>query len=70
MVNGVDFYTEGEIRMKVYFPEGQDDCRHCEFCWYSEPFGLFRCRLTNAYIEKAELNRRNDMCPVIIGGNK
>ncbi len=68
MVSGVEFYTEGEIRMTVYFPDGQADCRHCRFCRYSEAFGVYRCNLTEAYIERAELNRRHDMCPIIMGG--
>ena len=70
MTSGIEFYTEGEIRMKVYFPEGREDCRHCRFCRYSEAFGLYRCNLTEAYIEKAELGRRSETCPITTGGSE
>lgn len=70
MVNGIVSYTEGEIRMKTYLPEGREDCRHCGFCWYLDAFGVYRCRLTDAYIEKAELGQRNEACPIDIGGTQ
>lgn len=60
----VTFYSQGTAVFNVFFPDGKADCRHCEYCYYSEPFNIYRCRLTSAYIEKAELNRRNDKCPV------
>ena len=61
---GADFYAQGTAIFKVYFPEGKVDCRHCTFCRYSEPFNLYRCNLTDAFIEKQDLNRRHINCPI------
>lgn len=62
--SSVLFYAKGTLVYDVFFPEGHVDCRHCPYCWYSEPFGLFRCRITNGFIEKNELNRLHDNCPI------
>jgi hypothetical protein len=64
--NYVDFYTHGVVRMNVHFPHGKADCRHCRFCRYREPFNLYQCSLTDEYIEKAELEERNQFCPIEI----
>lgn len=64
MKNGVDWYCSGIAKFPVYFPEGQANCRHCEFCYYVEAFGIYRCRLTGAYIEKSELSERGRSCPI------
>ncbi len=64
MINGITSYDRGTIHLPIYFPEGKADCRHCGFCWYSDPFGVYRCRLTDEYIEKPELNIRGERCPI------
>ena len=63
--SGVDFYAEGTAIFKVYFPDGQANCRHCPYCRYSEAFQLYRCNLTDAYIERLDLNRRHVNCPIV-----
>lgn len=68
--NRVDFYTEGIARFPVYFPNGKTSCRYCRFCWYKEAFGLYVCRLTDEYIEKADLNTRNRLCPIEFYGGE
>lgn len=64
--NGVDFYAETVVAFKLYFPTGKIDCRHCRFCRYRDAFGTFRCELTEAHIEKANLDTRHFDCPVQI----
>lgn len=64
--NSVLKYTHGVVTLDVFFPDGKADCRHCDFCYYSEAFKLYRCRLTNAYIEGGELNERHESCPITI----
>lgn len=61
---GVNWYTEGIARFAVYFPEGNTDCRHCPFCRYNEAFHTYRCLLTEEYIEKYDLDKRNRLCPI------
>ena len=60
----VDLYAMGTAVFPVFFPHGKADCRHCRFCRYSEPFALFRCSLTDAYMDKAELNYRHRTVPI------
>lgn len=62
--NAVTWYTEGIARFPVYFPEGEANCRHCEFCTYAEHFGTYRCRLTQEYLEKSQLSARGRLCPI------
>lgn len=62
----VEFYTEALVKMRIYFPHGRVDCRHCRFCGYREPFNLYQCKLTEAYMEKSELDERNIFCPIEI----
>ena len=60
-----DWYTCGEARFPVYFPEGMADCRHCPFCRYLEDFRVYRCRLTDDYIERQDLDGRHRRCPIV-----
>lgn len=62
----VDFYTEGIVRMRMHFPHGKADCRHCPFIRHREAFGLFQCALTDELIEKYELDQRGNECPIEI----
>lgn len=64
MQNGVSWYSEGIASFPVYFPEGEENCRHCSFCYYAEPFRVFRCRLTDAYIDPPDIDRRSVLCPI------
>lgn len=66
MNRGVEWYTKGEARISVYFPEGKTDCRHCEFHRYIEAYRTYHCALTNIYIEQSELDIRPEHCPVVI----
>lgn len=62
----VDFYTEGLVKLRIWFPHGRVDCRHCRFCRYRDAFGIFQCSLTDVFIEKAELDNRAQFCPIEI----
>ena len=62
----VEFYTSGEVKLQVHYPHGRADCRHCRFIRHREAFGLYQCVLTEELIEKYELDKRGDMCPVEI----
>ena len=63
---GIDFYAECVVAFKIYFPHGKVDCRHCRFCSYRDAFGTYQCRLTEALIEKKDLDTRHFECPVQI----
>lgn len=65
MHNGIDWYTKVTFCFDYYFPEGEANCRHCDFCTYSETYNTYKCRLTNEYIEKNRLNNRGRACPAI-----
>ena len=43
--------------MRVCFPHGKADCRHCPFIRHREAFGLYQCALTDELIEKYELDK-------------
>ena len=60
----VEFYAEGLVKMRIVFPHGKVDCRHCRFCRHREAFGVFQCVLTDDYIEKYDLDTRSIHCPV------
>ena len=62
--NCVEFYTIGMVKMRLPFPHGKVDCRHCRFLKYREAIGLFQCALTDVLIEKIHIDERNEFCPV------
>lgn len=62
----VEFYTVGMVKMRICFPHGKADCRHCRFLRHREALGLFQCGLTDEWIEKYELDERGSQCPVEI----
>lgn len=62
--NAVEFYTVGTVHMRVCFPHGRADCRHCRFIRYREALGLYQCALTDELVEKYELDQRAMQCPV------
>lgn len=62
----VEFYAEGMVKMRICFPHGKVDCRHCRFCRYKDAFNLYQCLLTDEYIEKYQLDSRGTACPVEI----
>lgn len=62
--NSVEYYAEGLVKMRVCFPHGRTDCRHCRFIRHREPLGLYQCVLTDELIEKYELDKRGAECPV------
>lgn len=64
--NAVDYYAEGVVHMRICFPHGKADCRHCRFIRFLEPYGLYKCQLTDELVEKYELDQRNEHCPVIL----
>lgn len=62
--NAVEYYAEGMVKMRICFPHGKADCRHCRFIRFLEPLGIYRCALTDELVERCELDQRNEMCPV------
>ena len=63
-VIGVEHYAKGTATFPVYFPHGKADCRHCPFLGNVEHIGLHKCRLTEALVERYELDQRNLLCPI------
>ena len=62
--SSVTMYAHGTLVYQVHFPHGKADCRHCPYSYYSEPYKLFRCTFTRAYMEYAEMNQRHWECPI------
>lgn len=62
--DAVEFYAEGQLHMRVAFPHGKVDCRHCRFIRFREPLNLYQCVLTEELIERYELDGRHIFCPV------
>ena len=60
----VEFYAEGQLHMRVAFPHGKVDCRHCRFIRFREPLNLYQCVLTEELIERYELDGRHIFCPI------
>lgn len=60
----VEFYAEGTLHMRVHFPHGKTDCRHCRFLRHREAINLYQCVLTEELIEKYELDGRHIFCPI------
>ena len=44
--DAVDFYTVGIVHMRLCFPHGKADCRHCRFLRFREHLNLYQCSLT------------------------
>lgn len=63
-MNGVLEYSIGAAHILIHFPKGYENCRHCAFCYYQEAFALYRCRLNGAYIERPDLDRMGENCPI------
>lgn len=68
--NEVLYYAEGVVHMRICFPHGKADCRHCRFVRFLEPLGLFKCQLTEDLIERCDLDDRPKTCPVILNDEK
>lgn len=62
----VDYYAEGVVKMRITFPHGKVDCRHCRFLRFREAIGLYQCLLTDEWVERYNLDARNQCCPVEI----
>ena len=62
---GVDFYKKGTAVVPVYFPHGEADCRHCSFLRNVEHISLHKCGLTEALVERVDLDVRHPLCPVV-----
>lgn len=60
----VEYYAEGVVRMRICFPHGKADCRHCRFIRYRDALGLYQCTLTDELLEKYQLDDRGRECPV------
>lgn len=63
-VIGVEYYAKGTASFPVYFPHGKADCRHCPFLGNVEHINLHKCRLTEALVERYELDQRHLTCPI------
>lgn len=65
---GVTYFTNGEIRLVVHFPENKVMCRYCPFCRSESDLGRFWCRLTNNMIYNPNVPELPEHCPVEITG--
>jgi hypothetical protein len=62
--NGVDTYVVGAAVIKVPFWDGVADCKHCPFIGTNNVLDSCYCKLTGTYIEKTNIRKRADDCPV------
>lgn len=62
--NGVNYYAVGQLTMKVYFPNGKTDCKHCPHLKERHLRGLCQCSLTCNFIDYANLTTRPPTCPI------
>ena len=65
-MNGVDKYAKGRAVIEVNFWDGIKDCRHCPYIGTNYVLEAGYCKLTGTYIDKANLRKRADDCPVDI----
>lgn len=66
--NGVDTYIKGTAIIEVNFWDGIADCRHCPYIGTNTVLDAAYCKLTGTYIEKTDLRKRADDCPVKLEG--
>lgn len=64
--NYVPFYAEGNLTMRVYFPNGKIDCKHCQFLRERSLRGICQCSLTHDFVDHQDLNGRLATCPITI----
>jgi len=64
-MNGVDKYAIGTATIKVPFWDGVRDCKHCPHIDTNHVLDSAYCKLTDTYIDKTNLRKRADDCPVI-----
>lgn len=62
--SGVRWYTHGEIRVDVYFPEDSVMCRYCPFLRADANGARYKCTITGSILPGIEYVP--DDCPVII----
>lgn len=60
---GVSWYTEGQLHLPVYFPEGEVFCRWCPYIRYDESLRRHRCLFTDEYI-LYPMDSRGTQCPI------
>lgn len=65
---GVTYFTNGEIRLVVHFPENKVMCRYCPFCRSEGDLGRFWCRLNNNMIYNPNVPELPEHCLVEITG--
>jgi len=65
---GVAYFTNGEIRLVVHFPENKVMCRYCPFCRSESDLNRFWCRLTNNMIYNPFIPELPEFCPVELTG--
>ena len=64
MKNGVDTYATGTAVISVKFWDGVKDCRHCTYIGTNHILDACYCKLTGTYIDKNDLRKRAQDCPV------
>ena len=47
---GVLHYSKGTAAIPVFFPEGEENCQHCEFLYKDQGLGRGRCGLQHGKI--------------------
>jgi hypothetical protein len=50
--------------IRVHFPNGKTDCRHCLFLKERSLRGACQCELTGEYIDSRDLSSMSPLCPV------
>ncbi len=57
---GVRKYSKGIANVEIFFPDGREVCKYCDFCYSEDSLERYRCRLTqtrriipNPFVERA-----------------
>ena len=61
---GIAYYTEGEAKIKIYFPEDVVCCHYCPHCRCEQELKRYWCRLTNEMIYDPFSPYRGKKCPI------
>lgn len=62
-VNAVTFYTSGVLKIPVYFPNGEQECRWCRFLRYDEGCHRHQCTISREYLMYPDTEVGLD-CPI------
>lgn len=58
--DGIRNFTKRTAEIEIFFPEGREICKYCDYCYSEDALERYRCRLTptrriipNPFVERA-----------------